>query len=57
MTINFIFKYIIYMNTDELVEELNEIIKKLKMRLIYYQTENASLKKKISELKKYVRNN
>tara|TARA_R100000655_G_scaffold100269_1_gene144632 strand:+ start:420 stop:557 length:138 start_codon:yes stop_codon:yes gene_type:complete len=45
------------MNTDELVEELNEIIKKLKMRLIYYQTENASLKKKISELKKYVRNN
>jgi len=45
------------MNTDELVEELNEIINKLKMRMIYYQTENANLKKKISELKKFVRKN
>ncbi len=45
------------MNTDEIVEQLNEIIEKLKMRLIYYQTENANLKQKIYQLKKYVRKN
>tara|TARA_R100000353_G_scaffold158794_1_gene118133 strand:+ start:113 stop:250 length:138 start_codon:yes stop_codon:yes gene_type:complete len=44
------------MKTEQIIEELNEVITKLKMRLIFYQTENSNLRKKIIELKKYVRN-
>ena len=43
------------MNTEQIIEELNEVITKLKCRLIYYQTENKKLKEKILEMKKYVR--
>ena len=43
------------MNTEQIIEELNEVITKLKGRLIYYQTENKKLKEKILEMKKYVR--
>jgi len=44
------------MNTEQIIEELNEVIIKLKCRLIYYQTENDKLKKKVVDLKKIVRN-
>tara|TARA_Y100000401_G_C8282841_1_gene204431 strand:+ start:27 stop:170 length:144 start_codon:yes stop_codon:yes gene_type:complete len=43
--------------TEEIIDELNEVITKLKCRLIYYQTENKKLKEKIAELKKFVREN
>lgn len=46
-----------YMKDDELFEELDDIVSKLKMRIIFYQTENRELKKRIEELKKYVKNN
>ena len=42
-------------NTSNIIEELDDIIFKLKLRLIYYQTENKKLKKRIEELKKCVR--
>jgi chaperonin cofactor prefoldin len=42
-------------NTSSIIEELDDIIFKLKLRLIYYQTENKKLKKRIEELKKCVR--
>ena len=45
------------MKDSELLQELDEIVSKLKIRIIYYQTENADLKKRIAELKKYVKNN
>lgn len=41
----------------ELFSELDDIISKLKIRIIYYQTENKELKKRIAELKKYVKEN
>jgi len=44
------------MNTEQIIEELNEVIIKLKCRLIYLQTENKELKKKVVDLKKIVRN-
>ena len=43
------------MKDKELFEELDYIVEKLKMRIIYYQTENKQLKKRIEELKKYVK--
>tara|TARA_Y100000401_G_scaffold23510_1_gene15998 strand:+ start:225 stop:362 length:138 start_codon:yes stop_codon:yes gene_type:complete len=43
------------MKTSDLLEELDDVIFKLKMRVLYYQTENKELKKKIDELKKYVK--
>tara|TARA_R110002012_G_scaffold302012_1_gene502707 strand:+ start:2309 stop:2446 length:138 start_codon:yes stop_codon:yes gene_type:complete len=45
------------MKDNELFEELDDIVSKLKMRVIFYQTENRELKKRIEELKKYVKNN
>jgi len=45
------------MKDNELFEELDDIVSKLKMRVIFYQTENKELKKRIEELKKYVKNN
>lgn len=44
------------MKTEQIIEELNEVITKLKCRLIFYQTENKQLKEKIIDLKKIVRN-
>jgi chaperonin cofactor prefoldin len=43
------------MRTDELIVELDEAIKNLKIRIIYLQTENNNLRKRIAELKKCVR--
>ena len=43
------------MNDKDLFIELDDVVEKLKMRIIYYQTENKQLKKRIEELKKYVK--
>jgi len=43
------------MKTEELLIELDEAIKNLKMRVMYLQTENSNLRKRILELKKCVR--
>ena len=45
------------MTDKELITELDDIINKIRARIIYYKTENNELKKRIIELKKYVRNN
>jgi len=45
------------MNDLEILRELDDVIIKLKQRIIYYQTENKDLKKRIAELKKYVKEN
>ena len=45
------------MKTETLLDELDEVINKLKMRILFYQTENQILKKRIEELKKYVKEN
>ena len=37
-----------------ILEELDEVINKLKLKIMYLQTENKDLRKKIIELKKYV---
>jgi len=43
------------MTDKELFIELDDIVEKLKMRVIYYQTENHQLKRRIEELKKFVK--
>ena len=43
------------MKDKSLFEELDDVVEKLKMRIIYYQTENKLLRKRIEELKKYVK--
>jgi chaperonin cofactor prefoldin len=43
------------MNDKDLLQELDDIVSKLKMRIIFYQTENKELKTRIEELKKYVK--
>ena len=43
------------MKDKELFEELDDIVKKLKMRIIFYQSENKELKRRIEELKKLVK--
>lgn len=43
------------MRAEEIIEDLDDIVAKLKMKVWYYQTENQKLKKRISELKKIVR--
>ena len=35
--------------------ELQEVIDKLKLKIVYYETENRNLKVKIRELKDYIR--
>ena len=45
------------MKTESLLDELDEVINKLKMRILFYQTENRELRRRIEELKKYVKNN
>ena len=42
-------------STSTIIEELDDVIFRLKLRLIYYQTENKKLRKRIDELKKCVR--
>ncbi len=41
--------------TNELIAELDEVLMKIKMRILYYQTENNELRKRIAELKKFVK--
>tara|TARA_R110002096_G_scaffold108927_1_gene238394 strand:+ start:68 stop:205 length:138 start_codon:yes stop_codon:yes gene_type:complete len=44
------------MNINNLINELDEVIEKLKMKLAAYQQENRELKIMIKELKLYVLN-
>ena len=44
------------MTDKELITELDDIVNKIRARIIYYKTENSELKKRIIELKKIVRN-
>ena len=43
------------MNVEKILEEFDEVVEKLKIKIIYYQTENSNLRKRIDELKKYVK--
>ena len=43
------------MKTKDLISDFDEIVLKLKMRILYLETENAELKKRIVELKKFVK--
>ena len=43
------------MNSEQLLQELDDLIKRLKMRIIYLETENEKFKKRIVELKKFVK--
>lgn len=43
------------MKTSELLEELDDVIYKLKLRIMFLETNNEQLKKRISELKKFVK--
>ena len=43
------------MNSEEILQELDDLIKRLKMRIIYLETENEKFKKRIVELKKFVK--
>lgn len=43
------------MNSEELLKELDDLIRRLKMRIIYLETENEKFKKRIVELKKFVK--
>tara|TARA_R110002073_G_scaffold2327_3_gene15864 strand:- start:3016 stop:3156 length:141 start_codon:yes stop_codon:yes gene_type:complete len=41
--------------TEDLLYELDDVISKLKMKILYYQTENSQLRSRIKELKDYVK--
>ena len=43
------------MTEKDLLTELDDIVVILKARIIYYQTENKELRKRIEDLKKYVK--
>ena len=43
------------MNSEEILKELDDLIRRLKMRIIYLETENEKFKKRIIELKKFVK--
>ena len=43
------------MKSDEILKDLEELVQRLRMRLMYLQTENEKLKIRILELKKFVR--
>lgn len=43
------------MKTKDLISDFDEIVLKLKMRILYLETENGELKKRIIELKKFVK--
>jgi len=42
------------MNIKNILDELDDIVNKLKLKIMYLQTENKELKKKIIELKEYI---
>jgi|TARA_R110001592_G_scaffold52977_1_gene162518 chaperonin cofactor prefoldin len=42
------------MNINNILTELDEIIEKLKLKIIYLQTENETLRHKLIKLKQYV---
>ena len=44
------------MNIKNILDELDDIVNKLKLKIIFLQTENKDLKKRIIELKKYIVN-
>lgn len=44
------------MNIKSILVELDEVIEKLKFKIMFYQTENRELRIKINELKDYVKN-
>lgn len=44
-----------YIKTHTILEELDDIIFKLKMRIMFYQSENKKLRQTIEELKKFVK--
>jgi len=43
------------MKSDEILKDLEELVQRLRLRLMYLQTENEKLKIRILELKKFVR--
>ncbi len=43
------------MKSDEIIQELDEVVLKLKMKLAFFETENKELRKRINELKKFVK--
>jgi len=43
------------MKSDEIIVEIEDLFEKIKMKLLYFETENIKLKKRIQELKKYVK--
>ena len=43
------------MKTESLIEDLDDAVYKLKLRIMYLQTENKKLKERIEELKKFVK--
>lgn len=43
------------MKSDEILKDLEELVQRLRMRLMYLQTENEKLKVRILELKKFVK--
>ena len=43
------------MNSEQILKELDDLIRRLKMRIIYLETENEKFKKRIVELKKFVK--
>jgi len=42
------------MNIKNILTELDDLIEKLKMKIMYYQTENKELKIQIIKLKEYI---
>jgi len=42
------------MNIKNILDELDDIVNKIKLKIMYLQTENKELKKKIIELKEYI---
>ena len=42
------------MNIKIIIKELEEIIEKLKIKIIGYETDNRELRKKIKEMKEYI---
>ena len=43
------------MKSDEILKDLEELVQRLRLRLMYLQTENEKLKVRILELKKFVK--
>jgi len=41
----------------EILKDLDDIVNKLKQRIIYYQSENKELKRRIKDLKQYIKDN